>query len=264
MNHLKRIGIVWKQFVVMAVLASTVRSNCASLPVASQEINGYEVGRYTVEIRPFGGTDALGWTDSSSYEGGAYTASRVAATVARETAIAAATLGIGTAAQGGSTAAQTAYKGILATQTATGGYQIGTGASQIASGDYEAGTVNVVAGSLRVGGSIASAGAIAPKGTVSQIGDAVSARTPVGRQGQNTSFPNPNAPIPRNTSGTVNGRNYSGHAFDRMQERGLAPSVVEDTIRRGSQSLGRDGAKIFTTDQATVIVNPNGSVKTVW
>lgn len=41
------------------------------------------------------------------------------------------------------------------------------------------------------------------------------------------------------------------------------PSVVEDTIARGAQSAGRDGATIFTTDQARVILNPNGSVKTV-
>jgi hypothetical protein len=92
----------------------------------------------------------------------AYTASRVAATVARETAIAAATLGIGTAARGGSAAAQAAYKGILATQAATGGYQIGTGAWQLSDGDYEAGALNMVAGGLRVGGSVANARTFAP------------------------------------------------------------------------------------------------------
>ena len=113
----------------------------------------------------FGGTDALGWTDSASYEGSQYTVSRVTATVARETAITAATLGIGTAARGGSAAAQAAYKGILVTEAATGGYQIGKGAGQIAEGDYESGALNVVAGSLRVGGSIVSAGAIAPTTT---------------------------------------------------------------------------------------------------
>jgi hypothetical protein len=113
----------------------------------------------------FGGTDALGWTDSASYEGSQYTVSRVTATVARETAITAATLGIGTAARGGSAAAQAAYKGILVVEAATGGYQIGKGAGQIAEGDYEAGALNVVAGGLRVGGSIVSAGAIAPKST---------------------------------------------------------------------------------------------------
>ena len=112
----------------------------------------------------FGGTDALGWTDSASYEGSQYTVSRVTATVARETAITAATLGIGTAARGGSAAAQAAYKGILVTEAATGGYQIGKGAGQIAEGDYEAGALNVVAGGLRVGGSIVSAGAVPSKG----------------------------------------------------------------------------------------------------
>lgn len=112
----------------------------------------------------FGGTDALGWTDSASYEGSQYTVSRVTATVARESLITAATLGIGTAARGGSAAAQAAYKGILVTEAATGGYQIGTGAQQISEGNYEAGALNVVAGGLRVGGSIVSAGAVPSKG----------------------------------------------------------------------------------------------------
>ena len=112
----------------------------------------------------FGGTDALGWTDSASYEGSQYTVSRVTATVARETAITAATLGIGTAARGGSAAAQAAYKGILVAEAATGGYQIGTGAQQMSEGNYEAGALNVVAGGLRVGGSIVSAGAVPSKG----------------------------------------------------------------------------------------------------
>ena len=154
---------IWKQLAAITALALVIRPLYASIPVVQTESSEYLLGHRTAAIKSFGGTDALGWTDSSSYEGGAYTASRVAATVARETAIAAATLGSGTAARGGSAAAQAAYKGILATQAATGGYQIGTGASQIAGGDYEAGTVNVVAGGLRVGGSIASAGAIAVK-----------------------------------------------------------------------------------------------------
>jgi len=124
----------------------------------------------------FGATDALGWTDSSSYEGGAYTASRVTTTVARESLITAATLGIGTVARGGSAAAQTAYKGILTIEAATGGYQVGTGARQIAEGDYEAGAVNVIAGGLRVGGSIASAGAVAQSKANWTYGDHKSAQ----------------------------------------------------------------------------------------
>jgi hypothetical protein len=48
-----------------------------------------------------------------------------------------------------------------------------------------------------------------------------------------------------------------------MRNRGMTPSVVEDTIARGTQSAGHDGAMIFQTDQARVILNPNGTVKTV-
>ena len=105
--------------------------------------------------------------------------------------------------------------------------------------------------------------AVAPK-TVGKIDDTASAATTVGRQGQQHSFPNPKAPRPRNTPGTVNGRDYTGHALDRIQERGLTPSVVEDTIKHGVPSTGRGGATIYRSGQATVILNPNGSVKTVY
>jgi len=59
------------------------------------------------------------------------------------------------------------------------------------------------------------------------------------------------------------GLQYTGHALDQMRNRGMTPSVVEDTIARGTQSAGHDGAMIFQTDQARVILNPNGTVKTV-
>jgi RHS repeat-associated protein len=109
----------------------------------------------------FGATDMFGWTDSASYVGSEYSVSRFAATAARESVIALATLGIGSS---GSAAAQATYKGILAVEAATGGWQVGTGAQQIYGGDYEAGALNVVAGGLRVAGSIVNAGAVAPKG----------------------------------------------------------------------------------------------------
>jgi RHS repeat-associated protein len=71
-------------------------------------------------------------------------------------------------------------------------------------------------------------------------------------------------PGPQNVPTTIGGRQYTGHALDQMQGRGLTPSVVEDTLARGVRTPGRDGASIFTTDQARVIVNPNGSIKTVY
>jgi RHS repeat-associated protein len=74
-----------------------------------------------------------------------------------------------------------------------------------------------------------------------------SPRTPVGRSGQQHSFPNPNAPQPRNVPTTINGRNYSGHAIDRMQERGFVPSVVENAIKTGTATLGNTpGTTVFT------------------
>jgi RHS repeat-associated protein len=75
-------------------------------------------------------------------------------------------------------------------------------------------------------------------GAAKQIDDAASAATTVGRRGQQVHFPNPNAPKPRNAPGTVAGRDYSGHAFDRMQERGFVPSVVENAIQTGKATPG--------------------------
>ena len=70
-------------------------------------------------------------------------------------------------------------------------------------------------------------------------------------------------PGPQNIPTTIGGRSYTGHALDQMQGRGFVPSVVEDTVARGVRTQGYDGATIYTTEQARVILNPNGSVKTV-
>ncbi len=43
----------------------------------------------------------------------------------------------------------------------------------------------------------------------------------------------------RNTPGSVAGRNYSGHASDQMQNRGVMPSVVENTIQTGKSVPGK-------------------------
>jgi uncharacterized protein RhaS with RHS repeats len=37
----------------------------------------------------------------------------------------------------------------------------------------------------------------------------------------------------------INGRDYTGHAQDRMQGRGIPPSVVEDTIQNGVRGAGK-------------------------
>ena len=71
-------------------------------------------------------------------------------------------------------------------------------------------------------------------------------------------------PGQQNVPTTIGGRQYTGHALDSMQSRGITPSVVEETLARGVRTPGRDGATIFSSDQARVIVNPNGSIKTVY
>lgn len=69
-----------------------------------------------------------------------------------------------------------------------------------------------------------------------------------------------------NAAGEVNGRPYSGHAFDQMQGRGITPSVVDDAIENG-QVLGRSaGDRVIHYSQpsnVSVVVAPDGRVITV-
>ena len=84
------------------------------------------------------------------------------------------------------------------------------------------------------------------------------ARLPIGRRGNPISIrPGTNRPT------MIGGRQFTGHALDRMQGRGIMPSVVDDTIKHGVGHSGRDGARIYTSSQLKVVLNPNGSVKTV-
>ncbi|WP_200898011.1 RHS repeat-associated core domain-containing protein, partial [Arsukibacterium sp. MJ3] len=94
-----------------------------------------------------------------------------------------------------------------------------------------------------------------------------SARTPVGRSGQKNNFPNPNAPKPRNAPESINGRDYSGHAIDRMQERGFTPSVIENALQNGARTVGnKPNTSLFTdtVNKFRVVTNSEtGNVITV-
>ncbi|MBS3668075.1 DUF4258 domain-containing protein [Vreelandella boliviensis] len=100
----------------------------------------------------------------------------------------------------------------------------------------------------------------------SSVGGA-SPRTPVGRSGQRNRFPNPDNPRPRNAPEVINGREFNGHAIDRMQERGFTPSVVENAIENGVRSAGNKPGSLLFTDAANslkVVVNSQtGRVITV-
>ena len=68
----------------------------------------------------------------------------------------------------------------------------------------------------------------------------------------------------RNSPTTINGRDYSGHALDRMQDRGIPPSAVENAIKNGTKTP-QNGGKTKHYDpinNVTVITNKNGGVVT--
>lgn len=67
----------------------------------------------------------------------------------------------------------------------------------------------------------------AAKTGVGLVDDA--ARLPVGRLGNPMQVPGP-----QNIRTTISGREFSGHALDQMQGRGFMPSVVENTVQRGT------------------------------
>jgi hypothetical protein len=49
-----------------------------------------------------------------------------------------------------------------------------------------------------------------------------------------------------------------------MQEQGLTPTVIEDTISRGTPTPSRGGTTVIKTDQAGVVINSAGDVVTVY
>ena len=70
----------------------------------------------------------------------------------------------------------------------------------------------------------------------------------------------------RNAPGEVNGRLYTGHAFDQMQNRGIMPSVVDNTIQNGTIFATRAGTTGYydAVNNVRVIVNSTtGRVVTI-
>jgi hypothetical protein len=61
---------------------------------------------------------------------------------------------------------------------------------------------------------------------------------------------------------TIGGRIYSGHAADQMQERGIIPLAVEETIRNGQPSSGRNPGETahVGTNGVKVVTGADGQV----
>jgi hypothetical protein len=61
-----------------------------------------------------------------------------------------------------------------------------------------------------------------------------------------------------NTATEIDGRTFTGHALDRMQQQGITPTVVDDAIGSGTEMVGkRAGTTAFYSDQndLTVIID---------
>ena len=83
--------------------------------------------------------------------------------------------------------------------------------------------------------------------------------TPTGRRGSPM-----NVPRGTNTPEVINGRQYTGHALDQMQSRGIPSSVVEDAIQNGTKSPGNTpGTTMNQSSNVSVVTNSSGGVVTV-
>ena len=96
-------------------------------------------------------------------------------------------------------------------------------------------------------------------------GDRISGLSPAGSKRSPLEY----APFQkaRNTPTTICDRRYTGHALDRMQDRGLMPSVIENTINRGRMKPDRLEGRIQCYDQINsvkvVLDKKSGRVVTV-
>jgi RHS repeat-associated protein len=90
----------------------------------------------------------------------------------------------------------------------------------------------------------------------------IPATTPIGRSGSPM-----NVVAGANKPATINGIDYSAHALDQMQGRGLMPSIVENTLATGTQLPGNlPGTSVFydAVNNLRVVVNPaTGKIITV-
>ncbi|NJM76773.1 MAG: hypothetical protein HC852_14505 [Acaryochloridaceae cyanobacterium RU_4_10] len=71
----------------------------------------------------------------------------------------------------------------------------------------------------------------------------------------------------QNRPGTFEGRDYTGHAFDQMRNRGLTPTVVENAIKTGTRTPGNTSTtNVFhdSVNNITAIVNDSGKVITAY
>ncbi|MCI2290157.1 hemagglutinin repeat-containing protein [Enterobacter sp. I4] len=101
---------------------------------------------------------------------------------------------------------------------------------------------------------------------INKASDEVYTTLPMGSKRNPMNQPsNPSYQPVRNQPATISNREYSGHALDRMQDRGVTPSVVENTIKNGQSTPSRGGTTVHFDPESkiSVVTNETGRVVTV-
>lgn len=140
--------------------------------------------------------------------------------------------------------------------------------------DYLAAAIGIIPGAGDAAGKVIKAAETAlKKGDVAEASklinkasDEVYATLPMGSKRNPMNQPsNPSYQPIRNQSGTISNREYSGHALDRMQDRGITPSVVENAIENGTSTPSRGGTTVHFDPESkvSVVTNKSGKVVTV-
>ena len=140
--------------------------------------------------------------------------------------------------------------------------------------DYLAAAVGLIPGAGDVAGKTLKAAEKALKAgdvetaskLINKASDEVYTTLPMGSKRNPMNQPsNPSYQPVRNQPTTISNREYSGHALDRMQDRGVTPSVVENTIKNGQSTTSRGGTTVHFDPESkiSVVTNETGRVVTV-
>lgn len=140
--------------------------------------------------------------------------------------------------------------------------------------DYLAAAIGLIPGAGDVAGKTIKAAEKALKAgdvetaskLINKASDEVYTTLPMGSKRNPMNQPsNPSYQPVRNQPATISNREYSGHALDRMQDRGVTPSVVENTIKNGQSTPSRGGTTVHFDPESkiSVVTNETGRVVTV-
>ena len=140
--------------------------------------------------------------------------------------------------------------------------------------DYLVAAIGIIPGAGDAAGKVIKAAETALKNgdvaeaskLINKASDEVSATLPMGSKRNPMNQPsNPSYQPVRNQPSTISNREYSGHALDRMQDRGITPSVVENTIKNGKSTPSRGGTTVHYDPESkvSIVTNESGRVVTV-